>query len=159
MSRAFVKESDDAEVPVPERMVSPAPNRVTARGARLIEQEIERLEQRVSEKPPADDLRILRRDLRYWQARHATMDVIHPDAGTETIALGTSALIKRAGRTSTVTIVGEDEADPASGLIAWTAPLARALEGAEPGDTIELNAAGRDEVVEVLSVTARDDDA
>ena len=164
MSRAFVKEIDDAEVPVPERLVSAAPNRVTARGALLIEQEIEQLEQRLAAggqagrqpEPEGEDPRILRRDLRYWQARHATMELMQPDEDPDAIGFGTSVRIGRSGREQELTIVGEDEAHPASGLIAWTSPLARALEGAQVGDAIELHAAGRDETVTVLAVTARD---
>jgi transcription elongation factor GreB len=34
----------------------------------------------------------------------------------------------------TITIVGDDESDAGSGLIGWSAPLARALIGAKPGD-------------------------
>ena len=34
----------------------------------------------------------------------------------------------------TVTIVGDDEADAAQGLVGWSAPLARALIGARVGD-------------------------
>jgi transcription elongation GreA/GreB family factor len=53
---------------------------------------------------------------------------------------------------SDVWIVGEDEADPAHGRIAWTAPLARALDGAVRGDVVELEAGGRIEEVRVLAV-------
>jgi transcription elongation factor GreB len=35
-------------------------------------------------------------------------------------------------------IVGEDEADPDTGRIAWTSPVARALLGAEEGDLRQL---------------------
>jgi transcription elongation factor GreB len=34
----------------------------------------------------------------------------------------------------TLTIVGDDEADASAGMIGWSAPLARALIGARPGD-------------------------
>ena len=34
----------------------------------------------------------------------------------------------------TITLVGDDEADAATGLIGWSAPLARALVGARVGD-------------------------
>ena len=45
----------------------------------------------------------------------------------------------------------DDEADPASGLIAWSAPLALAMMGAEAGDTADFG--GRAEAIEVLSVS------
>ena len=44
--------------------------------------------------------------------------------------------------------MGEDEADPSAGRIAWTAPVAQALLGSEPGD---LRALPTGEV-EVLSI-------
>jgi transcription elongation GreA/GreB family factor len=46
--------------------------------------------------------------------------------------------------------VGDDEADPANGSISFTAPLARALIGAEAGDVVEF--AGDDEALEVLDI-------
>ena len=42
------------------------------------------------------------------------------------------------GRAVTFRIVGEDEADPAQGRIAWTAPVARSLLGSEPGEIRQL---------------------
>jgi transcription elongation GreA/GreB family factor len=41
-------------------------------------------------------------------------------------------------REQTYRIVGEDEADPEAGLLAWTSPVARALLGATIGDTRRL---------------------
>ena len=38
----------------------------------------------------------------------------------------------------TVTLVGEDENDSHKGLISWTAPVARALQGARVGDVRQL---------------------
>ncbi len=35
-------------------------------------------------------------------------------------------------------LVGEDEADPAAGLISWVSPVAQQLLGKEVGDEIEL---------------------
>jgi len=48
--------------------------------------------------------------------------------------------------------VGEDEAEPSAGLIAWTAPLARALQGAQAGETVDLEAGGRVEPVTVVAI-------
>ena len=72
MSRAFVKEDNDAPLPPPlERLVSSAPNLVTPRGAQLIEDEVARLEAALAAAPEAEEETALRRDLRYWIARHA----------------------------------------------------------------------------------------
>lgn len=157
MSRAFVKEDSDAPAPAPlERPVSAAPNRVTPRGLGLIEAEIARLEADIAATSEADAeaLALLRRDLRYWTVRHATALPVEHDREPEAVGFGARVTIRRGGRTSEIEIVGEDEADPAEGRIAWTSPLARALEDAEPGETVEMQAGGRSEAVEVLALRA-----
>jgi transcription elongation GreA/GreB family factor len=157
MSRAFVKEDDAApEPPLPERPISTAPNRVTARGAQLIRQRVSGLQDRLARDPGDDAGSMLRRDLRYWQARQASMQIARSVPEPDVVGFGCSVTIRRGSATSTVAIVGEDEADPANGLIAWTAPLARALEGAEAGDVVELDAGGRREAITVLSIAAGD---
>ena len=35
-------------------------------------------------------------------------------------------------------LVGEDEADPANGLISWVSPIGQSLTGAEAGDEIQV---------------------
>lgn len=153
MSRAFVKEDSEAPPPPPlERPVSAAPNRVTRRGARLIEAEIARIEAELAAQPDESAAALLRRDLRYWSARRVSARPEEPDPAPGAAGFGVRVTLRRGGRTSEVEIVGEDEADPAEGRIAWTSPLARALDGAEPGDTVELNAGGRAEAIELLAV-------
>ena len=56
------------------------------------------------------------------------------------------------GAERAVTIVGHDEADPAAGRIAFTAPLGRALMGAEAGDMVTFQ--GRDDAIEILAAAA-----
>ena len=51
----------------------------------------------------------------------------------------------------TLRIVGEDEADPATGRIAWTTPVARAILGSRPGEVRELPTG----TVEVVSIDPR----
>ncbi len=154
MSRAFTREIDDAPLPpLPERPISAARNLVTPNGARQIEQAIATLSQQVEAGVDSDALAALKRGLRYWHARHATMEIVEPIATPSTVAFGTHVTIKRGGKAKQLHIVGEDEADPAAGAIAWTSPLARALEGASPGDVVEFQAAGHEEEIIVLSVT------
>jgi transcription elongation GreA/GreB family factor len=45
-------------------------------------------------------------------------------------------------------LVGEDEADAASGLISWTAPLAQALLGREAGENVPFQG-GESEIVSI----------
>jgi transcription elongation factor GreB len=56
------------------------------------------------------------------------------------------------GRVREVSIVGVDEADPAAGLVAFVAPLARALLGHRVGDVVTVRAPGGEEGLEILSV-------
>jgi transcription elongation factor GreA len=53
-------------------------------------------------------------------------------------------------------IVGEQEADIKKGLIAVTAPLARAMIGREPGDTVLVKAPKGQREYEILEVTFRE---
>jgi transcription elongation factor GreB len=52
-----------------------------------------------------------------------------------------------------IDIVGVDEADAASGRIAFVAPLARALLGKRAGDVVTLRTPRGDEELEVVSVS------
>jgi transcription elongation GreA/GreB family factor len=154
MSRAFTKEIDDvAPLPLPERPISAAANLVTPRGAELIEQELARLGEKLRSSDAGDGAEI-RRDQRYWTRRQASMQVITPDANPTVVGFGVRVRIRRNGRMIEVRIVGEDEADPKENLIAWTSPLAVALNGSEVGDVVELRAGGRLEPLEVLAVLA-----
>ena len=156
MSRAFVKEDTDApEPPLPERPISAAPNRVTARGARLIQEKIAELKDALTRVPDDAAAALVRRDLRYWQSRQATIQVMTPEPACDVVGFGCCVSIRRRSSVSIVTIVGEDEADPSAGLIAWTAPLARALEGAEVGDVVELDAGGRRDAITVDAIATR----
>ena len=77
-------------------------------------------------------------------------DAPGPDPGRA--GLGTRVTIRRGILMSDVWIVSEDEAEPSKGRIACTAPLARALDGAERGDVVEIDDGGRIEEVRVLAV-------
>ena len=152
MSRAFVKEVDDAPPPITERPVSAAPNLVTPRGARLIEQSVVTLEEQIATVTDERVLLSLRRDLRYWHLRGSNMRIVPPVHEPSKIEFGVRVKIRRGGRVSEICIVGEDEAEPSAGLIAWTAPLARALQGAQAGETVDLEAGGRVEPVTVVAI-------
>jgi transcription elongation GreA/GreB family factor len=152
MSRAFVKETDDAFEPPPERPVSDHPNLVTPEGLARIEREIERLQGEqaaalaAGEKPA---LALAQRDLRYWIARRASAHVVDAPHDTDRVQFGTTVTLHRDdGRQQTFRIVGEDEADPAHGTISHAAPLARALLGKSVGDVVQ---AGKTEA-EILRI-------
>jgi transcription elongation GreA/GreB family factor len=157
MSRAFVKEQDDAPEELLERPVSANPNFVTARGLHFIEEELERLRKVQAQAQAEDDKAAVARagrDLRYWMQRRASAQLVAPPAEIKSVAFATSATILREdGRRQRFSIVGEDEADPAKGLIAYVSPMARALLGKAVGDFAEAPG-GEVEIVDLKPVDA-----
>jgi transcription elongation GreA/GreB family factor len=135
MSRAFIKETAES-APPPERMVEEGPNPVTPEGMAQIDGHIARLESAMASEPNVLLRETLARDLRYWTLRKSTAEVAAPP-GPGTVAFGSRATIRRAGREQTFRIVGVDEADAARGLISFKSPLAQVLLGAAPGEVIE----------------------
>ena len=145
MSRAFVRENDGgAEVPedVPERPVSSHANFVTARGLQQIESRIHELEaarEAPKRSEDKDALGRVDRDLRYWQQRKATAKLVEPETEPVKARFGVRVTLQYAdGPQRSYTLVGEDEADPAQGLISWISPIAQALLGASVGDEVTL---------------------
>lgn len=142
MSRAFVKEQDDVPEELSERPISSSPNAVTPRGLRLIDAEIEALRRQLAHaQHEGDKAAIARasRDLRYWTQRRATAQVISPPSGPRSVAFATRvSILREDGRRQSFAIVGEDEADPSRGYIAYTSPMARALMGKAAGDNAEV---------------------
>jgi transcription elongation factor GreB len=147
MSRAFVKDDDDApEEALPERPVSEHPNYVTPSGrtkleARRDELDAERLE--LARRADADDsaaerLRYVERDLRYYRRRLETALAVDPEARrSDVVGFGATVTVgEAAGEQRSYTIVGEDEADPDAGLVSWVSPLARVLEGTRVGERV-----------------------
>lgn len=156
MSRAFVKEQDDAPEPLAERPISGNPNVVTARGLRLIDGEIETLRRALAQaQAEADKAGIARasRDLRYWTQRRATAQLFMPPESPAQVGFATIVTILRGdGRRMRLMIVGEDEADPGEGRIAYTSPMARALLGREAGEFVEIPG-GEAEIVALEAIS------
>jgi transcription elongation GreA/GreB family factor len=153
MNRAFVKETDDLP-DLPDRPISAHPNIVTERGLKLIEAEVARWQDEFARVQADEDRQAIAaaaRELRYWTARRASAQVEPPPLDTETVRFGSRVTIERDdGRTQTFGIVGEDEADPAAGLLSYVSPLAAALMGRSVGEVVR---AGQGEA-EVLRIEA-----
>ncbi len=144
MSRAFVKDLEDAVEELPDRPISPHPNLVTAEGLARIEAEVARLQQ-----DHAAALARAARDLRYWTARRASAQLVPEPNDRSKVHFGaTVSIVRDGGRRQTFRIVGEDEADPAHGTVSHVSPLARALFGKEVGDMVEV-ANSQAEIVEI----------
>jgi transcription elongation GreA/GreB family factor len=135
MSRAFVKETAES-APPPERMVDDGPNLVTPEGMAQIEAHIARIEASMKTEGNVLLRETLARDLRYWEVRKASAEVVNPSTDGSA-GFGSTVTIRRKDRTQTFRIVGVDEADASKGLISFRSPLAQALLGARPGDVIE----------------------
>lgn len=164
MSRAFVKEGSGDLDPLPDLPLSPHPNHVTPRGlaalrARLATRQadlaaLRARAERLDKLPEA----AAERDIRYLEARLKSAILVQPSPDTRTVAFGHRVTVAdAAGHETTYEITGEDEADPALGRITPHSPLARALLGAEVGDTVTwTRPAGRVEL-EILRITCPSD--
>jgi len=149
VSVAFRRESDEEhkeprfELPIPV-----GPNLVTEGGPALIDARIAALEagQADADAPRREEIA---RSLRYWHTRRVTA-IIAPPPPADEIAFGSRVRIRMDRSERELRIVGDDEADPAAGLIAFSAPLARALIGAGEGEEVELP--GRDEPIAVVAI-------
>ncbi len=151
MSVAFRREGDEEHLePKFELPIPAGPNLVTPRGAALIAAKVAELSAAlVAAGADEEAAKAVKRVLRYWQTRQITAEVVPVPDGTRA-AMGTVVRFCLNNQEQTLAITGDDEADPASGRIAFSAPLARALMGAEAGDWRDF--AGREEAIEVLAV-------
>lgn len=150
MSVAFRREGDEEHLePKFELPIPPGPNLVTARGLALIVKRVADLKAQLALGGDENALKPVKRDLRYWQTRQSTAEQV-PVPDGERAEFGTTVTFRLNGKENTLQIVGDDEADPAKGLISFSAPLARALMGAEPEEYCAF--AGREDAIEVLSV-------
>ena len=150
MSVAFRRESDEEhkeprfELPIPV-----GPNLVTRAGLAQTAARVAELEAIAAETQDEARLEEVKRDLRYWRTRLATARLAPPPPQDE-IGFGSRVGFQHRGALRTIDIVGDDEADPAAGRIAFSAPLARAVMGAGVGDLVDF--AGEEEAIEILEV-------
>ncbi|MCQ9471362.1 GreA/GreB family elongation factor [Pseudomonas alliivorans] len=161
MSRAFVNEDNaaaDANQPV-ERTVSEQPNYVTAQGLVLLQQYVSDLQSQHSAQTTLGDnadkqrLADLERDLRYFNQRLQSAQVVTPALSTEKVQIGSwVTFADEDDRQQRVQLVGEDQADAANGLINWGSPLGRALLGAQLGDEVLWKRPAGDQVIEVVLI-------
>ncbi len=148
MSVAFRREEDDEhKEPTFELPIPPGPNLVTARGLAQIEAKADALAAEIAAEADEERRKSLQRDLRYWQTRRATAEVVSPPSDGA-VGVGSRVTYRIGAQQRTVSIVGGDEADPAAGSIAFQAPLARALTRAADGEDVTFGG-GMIEILEV----------
>lgn len=161
MSRAFVNEDQaaaQADQPV-ERRVSDQPNYLTASGLRQLQQRVAELNALRSELQAqgegADKQRLAdtERDLRYFNARVQSAQVVPAATSTDKVQIGSRVrFVDEQDQEHVVQLVGEDEADAGRGLINWGSPLGRALLGAEAGDEVVWRRPAGDQSIEIIEI-------
>lgn len=152
MSVAFRRESDDEHMePAFEWPIPVGPNLVTPRGLRLLGDEAARLADAIAGATEEEARKKLLRRQRYVHTRQSTAEVQAAPAA-DVVGIGSKVIFALNGNERTLTIVGHDEADPAQGTIAFSAPMARALMGAEAGEALEYQ--GREDAIIVIAATA-----
>ncbi len=163
MSRAFVNEDSaaaQADQPV-ERLVSEQPNRLTAQGmvqlqAKVVQLQHEHsLESAKGEQADKQRQADLERDLRYFNQRVQSAQVVTPATSTDKVHIGSwVTFANQLDEQQRIQLVGEDQADATAGLINWGSPLGRALLGAQVGDEVLWRRPVGDQLIEVLRIEA-----
>ena len=149
MSVAFRRESDEEHLePKFELPIPPGPNLVTERGFALIQARHDEIEAQLATELSEEERKKVLRDARYWRHQLATAQIAPIPSG-EIVAIGTRVSFIRDGKPHTLEIVGHDESDPGAGRIAFSAPLARAMIGAEVGEEVDL----ADEPIAITAIT------
>jgi transcription elongation GreA/GreB family factor len=161
MSRAFVNEDNaaaQADQSV-ERQVSEQPNRLTAKGLAQLQAKVAQLQQEYSVESAkgetADKQRQadLERDLRYFNQRVQSAQVVAPATSTDKVQIGSwVTFANEQDEQQRIQLVGEDQADAHANLINWGSPLGRALLGAQVGDEVLWKRPVGDQMIEVLQV-------
>lgn len=155
MSVAFRREGDDEHLePKFELPLPPGPNLVTPRGLALIGSKVAELEAMLPTLTDETALTATRRTLRYWRTRLATAQLMDmPDCSH--VAFGCRVTIRMNGKQRTIAIVGDDEANPKKGLLAFSAPLCRAIMDAGVGEEVPFGDSGA--LIEILEIAPLED--
>lgn len=167
MSRAFVRESDDApQLPELPPLVSPLPpgakNYLTPGGAERLKKEVAKL---AEERPrlvaaPADDidakraLQVVDQRLRYLQQSLASAEIVNPAEGpAEVVKFGATVTVREAnGTEAKYRIVGVDEIDSDRNWVSWLSPIARALMNAQAGGRVSFKTPRGEQQLEVVRI-------
>ncbi|MCG6576362.1 transcription elongation factor GreAB [Pseudomonas sp. AF32] len=160
MSRAFVNEDSaaaQADQPV-ERQVSAQINYVTPAGLAQLQARVAQLQaqhsQQAARKDQTDKQRIadIERDLRYFNQRLKSAQVVTATSVDQVRIGHWVTFVDEHDHEQRVQLVGEDQAEAASGLINWGSPLGRALLGARVGDEVVWKRPVGDLAIEVVAI-------
>ena len=153
MSRGFVKEGDQEEVPmVLPRAFLPqgVPNYVTPEGLLLLNEEMEGLKKERAEAASNYILiNHIEAKMRQLSERINTAVLIDPSkSDPDVVSFGFYVRYND----KTIRIVGVDEADASKGLISFLSPIAKSLIGKRKGDVFEVKVPRGTERIEVQEV-------
>ena len=149
MSRGFIKEGDQEEIPmVPLRAYLPegVPNYVTKEGLAALNEELRSLEEaRAKTGENYIMSNFIEAKMKLLISRiNSAIEVDISKANKDTVSFG--AWVRYNGRV--VRIVGVDEADVDKGLVSFISPIAKSLTGKKAGDVFEMKGpAGAERIV------------
>lgn len=164
MSRAFVNddapdasldEAPELKIPIPPKSrnyLTPEGSAALVAELSLLETEtlpglladIERLDKLGGDHDGLSNLRYAfartNRRMQYLSRMSVLAETIErPENGYERVAFGALVTVRDdSGIETAYRVVGVDEADPEHGLLAWLSPIAKALMGKKPGDTVTI---------------------
>jgi transcription elongation factor GreB len=107
-------------------------------------------------------LREIDRRINWLSKRMASANVTDPAAQPDRGRVwfgATVTLIDEQDEDRVVTLVGEDETDAGSGLIAWTSPIGRAIRGAAVGDVRRVALPAGEREYEIAAISYPDERA
>ena len=161
MSRGFVKEGDQEEVPlVPPRAFLPCGtvNYVTPGGMeQLLQERQSLLDERDSIQPDGqeNDARVHRNFINAkldLLEKRIKMAKVVDNKHTGEIAFGSTITLSMNGNPITIQITGVDEAAASKGKVPFTSPMAKALFGHHAGDFFDVQLPAGLRTVKVLKV-------
>jgi transcription elongation factor GreB len=168
MSRGFVKEDDQEDVPlVPQRAYLPEGviNFVTHRGLQLLLSEKEELENEKSNLINSNEnekriaVNFINAKLLLLNNRISSARVVDPKVQPQNeIRFGATITLKTetTDKTQTFQIVGVDEANIQGGKVSFLSPLARVLINKKSGDKVPLKQGLRDMSFEIIKISYDD---
>lgn len=154
MSRAFVREDDVGQDSLPPARTRGAhPNYITRSGLERLKARYDEALARRRALADPDAARRADRDLAWLREGIASAVVVGPEGASDRVAFGATVTVEdEDGKRRSITLVGEDEADPAAGWYNWASPLGRALLGAVVGDIVTWRAPNGDRDLQVVSL-------
>jgi transcription elongation factor GreB len=153
VSRAFIKE----DVDLPERsgrkrsasgLPPGATNYITARGAKRLRNELQKLRAANSVSERVTELEEIL----------ASVHVVDPpDAPSNSVTFGATVTVTdKKGATETYTVVGVDELSFERDAVSWISPLGKALLAADMGNWVKLDDGGSAIIVQIEVKTESD---